>query len=210
LAICLAALSVPARASDNLSVTEFGEWGVKGSFIAEHKGDFQRHRSPRFLMPSRELPKSGSATYTGSTFGSATIGTTPYFVTGTETLNAQFGAQSTIFGNSNFGAISGSFNLNKTAVSNGATTPFASFSTGGPLVGTQFPILNAPGKAFFFNATETFGSVANSNTAVSGSATGTFFGPKGQTLNGSWNISSIGTIPPSGPITAQGAFTAHR
>jgi hypothetical protein len=211
LSTCLLLASVPASGADGLSVTDFGSWAIIDGVVP---GGIAPNRlappiGPVLTAPAG-IPRSGSASYTGATVGSATIGTAPFLVTGRETLTAQFGNRSTVFGSSSFGAVSGQFTLNKTSMS-GVISPFASFSTGGPLVGTQFPIQNAPGKGLSFSATQVFGFAADSSSFLGGSAKGWFLGNNGQAIAGTWTLTNMsGAVSPSTPINAQGIFAARR
>lgn len=119
--------------------------------------------------PASAVPLSGVATFTGLSSGFYIDPSgTPYFTAASMTANADFSSRSIGF------STSGTQLVNLNNVSLGA-------DAGLNLSGT---LTYSPGTSVFS------GSVTTANTALSGSATGQFYGPSAEEIGGTYSLSA--------------------
>ncbi len=114
-----------------------------------------------------DMPTTGSATFNGLTLGNLVAGTTLYRVSGDVAFSVDFGTN----------AVNGTFtNMGKENVQTGAVSAWRNFtSTGSISTGSLFS-----------------GTAASDDAVLSGTLSGSFFGPSAVEIGGTWSLSGTG------------------
>jgi hypothetical protein len=184
-------------AGDTLSYSSYGVWtdtstnpnGVSGVFSTGTK------------TPLNAMPRSGTASYVGGASALAiTAGAAGTPLTGTFKATADFGNAT----------VAGGMTMSQVGA-NGALTPYDSYSFNAGFALTDHVSGTAP---IFIGAV-----TAANNKALTGNAQGTFFGPQGQEIGGTFALQGGGTsvigafggtatTPPQPPAGLAGTLTA--
>jgi hypothetical protein len=196
LSLLLAASVAAPSFADDLSFKDLGPWAHGGlaQQISLGARDAALGRDDRFALPT-----TGTASYAGITRGTADI--TPFttnvtahdLLTGTVSLNVDFGTQSITGGLNNLTAIDPKTH---------ATTPIGGL------------VVENPGMPFSGKSYTAIASTFSAYKPIGGQVNGRFLGPNAALTTGTWH--AAGTLPESptptssSAISMQGRYVAGR
>jgi C-lobe and N-lobe beta barrels of Tf-binding protein B len=161
--------SLLASAGNTLNYAGYGVWATNDTGTAGRLGFFSLGN------PTPTMPVSGTATYNGTTFGTATSSSGAYGLEGTVQLAANFGT----------GTVTTNIaNIQTQQLGTNATSSLPNMSGSATIAGTQYS-----------------GTLAGGS--LTGTSTGTFYGPNASETGGTWRVTG-------GGVAAIGSYGAKQ